>query len=73
MTQNDLVNIMQDRLEECVEKERYEMAARLRDLIIYETTNDKEFKQQYYLELLKKYAPEYPEFYDKMKEKYGVK
>ena len=73
MTQNNLVDIMQDRLEECVEKERYEMAARLRDLIIYETTNDKEFKQQYYLELLKKYAPEYPEFYDKMKEKYGVK
>jgi hypothetical protein len=73
MTQNNLVDIMQNRLDWCVETERYEMAARLRDLIIYETTNDEEFKQQYYLELLKKYAPEYPEFYDKMKEKYGIK
>ena len=73
MIQNNLVDIMQNRLDWCVETERYEMAARLRDLIIYETTNDEEFKQQYYLELLKKYAPEYPEFYDKMKEKYGIK
>jgi hypothetical protein len=73
MTQNNLVDIMQNRLDWCVETERYEMAARLRDLIIYETTNDEEFKQQYHLELLKKYAPEYPEFYDKMKEKYGIK
>lgn len=73
MTQNNLVDIMQTRVDWCVETERYEMAARLRDLIIYETTNDEEFKQQYHLELLKKYAPEYPEFYDKMKEKYGIK
>jgi hypothetical protein len=73
MTQNNLVDVMQARLDWCVETERYEMAARLRDLIIYETTNDEEFKQQYYLELLKKYTPEYPEFYNKMKEKYGVK
>lgn len=73
MTQNNLVDVMQARLDWCVETERYEMAARLRDLIIYETTNDEEFKQQYYLELLKKYAPEYPEFYNKMKEKYGIK
>ena len=73
MIQNNLVDIMQNRLDWCVETERYEMAARLRDLIIYETTNDEEFKQQYYLELLKKYAPEYPEFYNKMKEKYGIK
>lgn len=73
MTQNNLVDIMQNRLEWCVKTEHYETAARLRDLIIYETTDDEKFKQQYYLELLKKYAPEYPEFYDKMKEKYGVK
>ena len=72
MTQSDLVDIMQERLEWCVETERYEMAARLRDLIKYETTEDEEYKHQYYLELLKKYAPETPEFYERMKEKYNI-
>jgi hypothetical protein len=73
MTQNNLEDIMQNRLDWCVETEHYETAARLRDLIIYKTTDDEKFKQQYHLELLKRYAPEYPEFYDKMKEKYGIK
>ena len=73
MTQSDLVDVMQERLEWCVETERYEMAARLRDLIIYETTDDEKYKHQYYLELLKKYTPETPEFYERMKEKYGIK
>jgi hypothetical protein len=73
MTQSDLVDVMQERLEWCVETERYEMAARLRDLIEYETTDDEEYKHQYYLELLKKYAPETPEFYERMKEKYNIK
>jgi hypothetical protein len=72
MTQSDLVDVMQERLEWCVETERYEMAARLRDLIKYETTEDEEYKHQYYLELLKKYAPETPEFYERMKEKYNI-
>jgi hypothetical protein len=49
------------------------MAARLRDLIKYETTDDEEYKHQYYLKLLKKYAPETPEFYERMKEKYNIK
>ena len=71
MTQSNLADIMQERLEWCVGTERYEMAARLRDLIIYETTDDEKFKQQYHLELLKRYAPEYPEYYKKMKEKYN--
>lgn len=71
MTQSGLVDVMQERLEWCVGTERYEMAARLRDLIIYETTDDEKFKQQYHLELLKRYAPEYPEYYTKMKEKYN--
>lgn len=71
--QNNLVNIMQERLDWCVKTERYKMAARLRDLIKYETTEDEEYKQQYYLELLKRYAPEYPEYYERMKEKYGIK
>jgi len=31
MTQSDLVDIMQERLEWCVETEHYEMAAKLRD------------------------------------------
>ena len=70
MKQNDLIKIMQDRLEDCVVRERYEMAARLRDLIKYETTEDEEYKHQYYLELLKKYASDCPEYYEKMKKKY---
>jgi len=73
MTQSDLVDIMQERLEWCVETEHYEMAAKLRDLIKYETIDDEEYKHQYHLELLKKYAPETPEFYERMKEKYNIK
>jgi hypothetical protein len=61
MTQEGLVDVMKNRLEWCVETERYETAARLRDLITYETTDDEEFKQQYYFELVKKYAPEFYE------------
>lgn len=72
MKQSDLIKIMQDRLDDCVVRERYEMAARLKDLIKYETTNDEEYKHHYYLELLKKYAPETPEFYERMKEKYSL-
>ena len=72
MKQNDLIEIMQDRLDDCVTRERYEMAAKLRDLIKYEITDDEEYKHQYYLELLKKYAPETPEFYKRMKEKYKL-
>jgi len=64
-----MIEIMQSRLDWCVETERYEMAARLRDLITYETTDDEDFKHQYYLELLRKYAPE---FYERMKEKYSL-
>jgi hypothetical protein len=67
-----MIEIMQSRLDWCVETERYEMAARLRDLITYETTDDEDFKYQYYLELLRKYAPETPEFYQRMKEKYSL-
>ena len=61
------VSMMQERLDWCVETERYEMAARLRDLIKYETTEDKTYKDQYYLKLVKKYAPD---FYDSIKHKY---
>ena len=71
-TQSEYINLMQNRLNWCVETERYEMAARLRDLIKYETTDDENFKHQYYLDLLKKYAPETPEFYERMKEKYKL-
>jgi len=72
MTQSGLVDIMQKRLEWCIETEHYEMAAKLRDLIKYETIDDEKYKHQYYLELLKKYAPETPEFYERMKEKYNI-
>jgi hypothetical protein len=71
-TQSQYINLMQSRLDWCVETERYEMAARLRDLIKYETIDDENFKHQYYLNLLKKYAPETPEFYKRMKEKYNL-
>ena len=67
MTQNDYVQVMQERLDWCVETERYEMAARLRDLIEYETTEDENIKTQYYLNLAKKYAPD---FYESIKHKY---
>jgi len=58
MKQNDFIEIMQYRLDDCVVRERYEMAAKLRDLIEYETTDNEEYKHQYYLKLLKKYSRE---------------
>ena len=64
------VEIMQERLNWCVETERYEMAARLRDLIEYETTEDENIKTRYYLNLAKKYAPD---FYESIKHKYENK
>lgn len=70
--QSSYIEMMQSRLDWCVGTERYEMAAKLRDLVKYETTDDEEYKHQYYLELLKKYAPEEPEYYQKMKEKYNL-
>jgi hypothetical protein len=70
--QSSYIEMMQRRLDWCVGTERYEMAAKLRDLVKYETTDDEEYKHRYYLELLKKYAPEEPEYYQKMKEKYNL-
>ena len=70
--QDSYTKMMQSRLDWCVETERYEMAAKLRDLIKYEITDDEEYEHRYYLELLKKYAPETPEFYQRMKEKYNL-
>lgn len=67
MPQNDYVAVMQERLDWCVETERYEMAARIRNLIEYETTDDVSVKNKYYLQLAKKYAPE---FYEVIKHKY---
>lgn len=61
------IELMQSRLNWCVETERYEMAARLRDLIEYETTEDEGIKNKYYLQLLNKYAPD---FYEVVKHKY---
>ena len=71
-THSAYVELMQSRLNWCVEVERYEMAARLRDLIKYETTEDEEYKHRYHLKLLKKYAPEYPEYHERIKEKYKL-
>ena len=66
-THSAYVELMQSRLDWCVETERYEMAARLRDLVMYETTEDEGVKNKYYLQLLNKYAPD---FYEVVKRKY---
>ena len=67
MEQTEFVSVLKERLDWCVETERYEMAARLRDLIEYETTDNEDIKNKYYMQLLKKYAPE---FYEVVKHKY---
>jgi len=77
--QSQYIEVMQERLGWCVKTERYEMAAKLRDLIKYETTDDEDFKEQYYQHLLAKYTPEdildgmknpTPEKIEKLKDKY---
>jgi hypothetical protein len=67
MINQEYVEIMEERLNWCVKTERYEMAARLRDLIEYETTDDENIKTQYFLNLAKKYSPD---FYESIKHKY---
>ena len=69
MQQKEYINIMQQRLDWCVETERYEMAARLRDLIKYESTEDSEYKQEYYYQLLERYAPDFLEVIRTKKDK----
>lgn len=64
------VAIAQEKLDFCVETERYEMAARLRDLIEYENTQDENIKTQYFLNLAKKHSPD---FYESIKHKYENK
>lgn len=65
MNDNTYINILQERLDWFVQTECYEQAARIRDLITSEITDDEEFKQQHYLNLLKKYAPEFYELIKK--------
>ena len=73
MTQNTYIEVMKERLDGCVQTERYEMAAKLRDLIVYETTDDEKLKQKYHLELIKKYASDIPGYYETIKKKYNCK
>jgi len=73
MTQNTYIEVMKERLDGCVQNERYEMAAKLRDLIVYETTDDEKLKQKYHLELIKKYASDIPGYYETIKKKYNCK
>ena len=73
MTQNTYIEVMKERLDGCVQTELYEMAAKLRDLIIYETTDDEKLKQKYHLELIKKYASDIPGYYETIKKKYNCK
>lgn len=70
MSNKEYVEIMEERLNWCVETQRYEMAARLRDLIEYETTEDENIKTNYFLNLAKKYSPD---FYESIKHKYENK
>ncbi len=44
----EYIEYLQGKLDDCVEREWYEMAARLRDLLEYEITDNKEYKNQYY-------------------------
>ena len=67
MLHSEYVEELQRRLDWCVDTERYEMAARWRDLIENETTENEQIKNKYYMQLLKKYAPE---FYESVKHKY---
>jgi len=67
MKQSEFVDIMRERLDWCVQTEKYEMAARLRDLIEYETTDNEQIKNKYFMRLAKKYAPD---FYEAVKHKY---
>jgi hypothetical protein len=69
MQQKEYIDIMQQRLDWCIETERYEMAARLRDLIKYESTEDSEYKQEYYYQLLERYAPDFLEVIRAKKDK----
>ena len=61
MRQKEYIDVMQQRLDWCIETERYEIAARLRDLIKYESIEDSEYKQEYYYQLLERYAPDFLE------------
>jgi hypothetical protein len=72
MTQDAYIEVMQKHLDWCAQTEHYEMAACLRDLIIYETTDDEKFKQKYHLELIKKYASNIPGYYETIKKKYNL-
>lgn len=69
MSKKEYIDIMQQRLDWCIETERYEMAARLRDLIKYESTEDSEYKQEYYYQLLERYAPDFLEVIRAKKDK----
>jgi hypothetical protein len=68
MVKEGYIEMIKDRLQWCIDTERYEMAARLRDQIRLHSTRegeDEEWKQQYYLSLAKKYAPEFCELFNK--------
>lgn len=80
MEQSELVKALQEKLDWCVEYERYEMAARFRDLIKYETVDDPEWKKEYMNKLMEKYCPPdlldgirnpTPEKIEHLKKKYG--
>lgn len=66
----DFVDVMRNRMNWAADVENYEMAARLRDLIEYETSEDPVVKTRHYLKLLQKYSPE---FYEAVKHKYENK
>jgi len=70
---SDYIQLMQNRLNHCVETEQYEMAAGFRDLIESKRNPDSLKSQQHHLELLKRYAPDHTEFYQTVKKSYEEK
>ena len=73
MISKEYIDSMQERLDWCVDTERYELAASFRDHIKALTTHkdDNEFQRQYFLRLIEKYHPDqFEEWKEIFKNKY---
>ena len=71
----EYIDYLQGKLDDCVEREWYEMAARLRDLLEHERTESEEYKNRYYVKLLTKYCDdtaEFKEHINNIKKKYNI-
>ena len=76
MISKEYIDSMQERLDWCVNTERYELASSFRDYIKALTTHkdDNEFQRQYFLRLIEKYHPDqFEEWKEIFKNKYNIK